>query len=232
MLILAPQHQRVFALPIIPSWESIHHLADLAIISSFLWPICSLILTNVFTAWAARPSLALPRPTGTAPRAQLLLRRFRRPVAIVLALVFGILTIAMFTAAVQSSTVRLSTAYWYRNDRDTLNIIITKWDTVTKHILDNYLHNGGVVPYSPDTDLNTIEANIIGIVQQDFSIKLDLARHPKFDANPFYAAPGVERISNDSDKEEYRRLYDQYTQVRYTLNQVIGTYNLQILIQE
>jgi hypothetical protein len=209
-------------------------LAALANIGAFLWPIFLFVLTNLFTAWAARPSLPLPQPTSTAPRAQLLrhLRSFRRPVAAILAVVFGVVTIAMFAAAVQSSTVPLSTAYWYRNDLQKLEVLVKKWNTVTTNILDTYLQNKGSLPYDPNSDVNSIEANIIQMVQQDFAIKLNLTRHSKFDANPFYAAPNVERISKDSDKEEYRRLYDQYAQTKYTLNQVLEAYHQQILVQE
>jgi hypothetical protein len=69
---------------------------------------------------------------SAASATALYLCRIRRPVAIVLALVFGVLTIAMFTAAVQSSTVRLSTVYWYKNDLEKIQILITKWNDLTK----------------------------------------------------------------------------------------------------
>jgi hypothetical protein len=175
----------------------------------------------------------LPPSTGT-PRAylSLYLHRIRRPLAIVLAFVFGVLTIWLFTAAVQDSTAPLSTAYWYNNDLNKFNILTENWNIVTKRTLDNLLQNKGALPYSSNTDLNTIEGNIRGLVEQDFSIELDLSRHPKFDANPFYDAPGVDRISKDMDKEQYRRLCDQYASTKYTFSQIKQAYESQISTQE
>lgn len=109
---------------------------------------------------------------------------------------------------------------------------MAKWDNVTQATLNNYLTNRGALPYSPDNDLGTIEGNIRGIVRDDFSIELDFSRHLKFDANPFYAAPNVEKILKDSDKEEYRRLYDQYSQTKYTLQQLLSAYHFIISEQD
>jgi hypothetical protein len=88
------------------------------------------------------------------------------------------------------------------------------------------------MPYSDSTDIGGIEGNIKDMVRKDFSIELDFSRHPRFDANSFYSAPKVDQISKDSDKQEYRRLYDQYSQTKYTLNQVVGAYKQQISMQE
>ena len=70
------------------------------------------------------------------------------------------------------------------------------------------------------------------MVQKDFVIELNFARHPKFDANPFYATPNVDRISKDADKAEYRRLNDQYSEAENTLTQVAGAYNSHINEQD
>jgi hypothetical protein len=89
------------------------------------------------------------------------------------------------------------------------------------------------MPYSPDiTDSRGIEASIREMVHKDFAIELDFSRHPKFDANPFYAAPNVDQISKDSDKVDYRRLSDQYAEAKYTLDQVVEAYKQQIAMQE
>jgi len=228
-----------------PSWEFIHHLADLAAIGLFLLTIYTVYLS-------APPSSAdtTVRPAGAA----LSIRRLRRPAKITLAAILGASTIALFiwagqpiagpvgprgpqgSAGVQGPPgppdVHVATAYWYRIELDKLNKLIVRWDSVTKNVLNHFLENHGVMPYSSDTDLNTIEANIKDMVQKDFTIDLDFARHPKFDANPFYDAPKVDQITKDADKEEYRRLYDQYSVTRYTLDQVTNAYEAQISTQE
>ena len=84
------------------------------------------------------------------------------------------------------------------------------------------------MPYSDENNLGSIEANIKDMVRRDFGIELDLSRHPQFDANRFYPAPKVDQIVKDYDQEEYRRLYDQYSQTKYTLTQVVSAYNQQI----
>jgi hypothetical protein len=156
---------------------------------------------------------------------------------IALATVLGISTIALFVVGAegpQGPDTHLITAYWYKGELDKLNHLIAQWDSVTKAILNNYLENHGAMAYSlsPDTNLNDIEANIKGMVLTDFGIELDLKQHPRYTANIFYGAPNVNKITKDTDKQEYSRLYDQYDHTKYTLNQVVSAYNFQILTQE
>jgi hypothetical protein len=233
-LILTPssQGQGIFPLTLIPSWESVHHWNELAGIGSFLLTVL-LVYLALRPPWSETTADRIPS-NGVAPPTQRLgIRRLRRPMVIVLAFVFGFLTIASFLYAGQPQPldVHLATAYWYRNDLEKINNLIAEWDRMTKKTLENYLANRGEIPYSPDIDLGGIEANIKELVRNDFLIELDFSRHPKFDANSFYSAPNVDQISKDSDKQDYRRLYDQYSQAKYTINQVVEAYKLQISMQ-
>jgi hypothetical protein len=126
----------------------------------------------------------------------------------------------------------VATAYWYRVELNKLRELFGRWDVVTQNELKNYLENRGTIPYSDDNNVNNIEANIKGLVHNDLGIELDFSRHPRFDANGFYPAPSVDQIIKDYDKQEYRRLYDQYSVTKYTLNQVVSAYESQISSQE
>ncbi len=149
----SPNHG-IFPLTLPPLF---HDLADVATIGSFL-----LTIALVFLA-ARPPSTARISNNGITqvPRRQSS-RRLRRPVVIALAFVFGLLTIALFLYAGETARpdVHLATAYWYSNDLDNLNNLVAKWDNITDQTLHNYLENRGALPYSPDNDLDTIDANI------------------------------------------------------------------------
>ena len=127
----------------------------------------------------------------------------------------------------------IATAYWYRVELDKYSKLFAKWNNVTENQLKNYSENRGPIPYSDDNNLGGIENSIKEMVRKDFpGIELDFSRHPQFDANRFYPVPKVDKIVKDYDKDEYRRLYDQYSQTKYTLNQITGLYGQQISRQE
>jgi len=92
-MVMGGQDQGIFPLTLIPSWESIHHFADLAVIGSFLLTVAALYL-------APPPPSQTPvqtRDNGVAqPIGRLSIRRLRRPAMLTLAFVFGFLTIGLF----------------------------------------------------------------------------------------------------------------------------------------
>jgi hypothetical protein len=231
------------------NWEDVHHLADLAAIGLFLVTLYLVYLT----ARLSQPQAAPNSAEGPLRIAAVLKPRSRKITAI-LAAISGILTITLFLYAgrpivgppgpqgIQGIAgtqgppgmpdTHVATAYWYRVELNNLSDLFARWNSATENELKNYLDNRGPTPLSADNDLGSIEANIKGIVRKDFGIELDFSRHPRFDANRFYPAPNVDQIMKDYDKEEYRRLYDQYSQTKYTLHQVVSAYERQIAVQE
>ena len=132
--------------------------------------------------------------------------------------------------ALTSLDVHVAAAYWYRTQLNKLNELFARWEQTTQRELQNYIENIG--PVRAGIDPASLEAQIKGIVQRDTGVELDFSRHPKFDQNRFYPAPQVEQITNDYNKEEYRRLYDQYETTKYTIYAVINMYEVLTAEQE
>jgi hypothetical protein len=130
-------------------------------------------------------------------------------------------------------TSHIATAYWYRNHLNILKDLIIAWNGATQAELNNLRSNRGPTPYAENgTNISDIEPKIKGVIHDDLGIDLNLNIHPQFDLNRYYPAPNVDQIVKDYDKEEYRRLSDQYAYSKNILNVITSVYENQIAVQE
>jgi hypothetical protein len=118
----------------------------------------------------------------------------------------------------------ITAAYWYRVQLDKLKELSSQYNGFTEAELNNLASNRGPITYRMQISPAGIEKEIKDVVKSDFGSDLDFNRHPQFDNNRFYPLPQADNITKDFDREEYRRLSDQYGQSKSLINSVINVY--------
>ena len=102
---------------------------------------------------------------------------------------------------------------------------------------ETILHNmvNGVTLVGPSMAVASVmsaddDNTLVDMAAKDLGMTLKLDNHPNFLLNPLAPSPGDEKITDESHKGIYRRMYDDYNTAKITLNVVEGRYQSDIAI--